>query len=299
MKFKLVQFAILLALVMSVIYMAQTPNGYGHSADQHDPQFYVDDEGEDAGTEEEIGLSEEKYNDPRKDRDYDDSSGNGTESASSWDLRYYASGVINGNHASNDEVEQVYGVKVNLSASAGNSSCSASVTPSLTQDKGLSTPHGGWAGNGSIILQIYKNDNAHRVVPVTFYGITAYICVPGIVNGSTLETGDQNIEISVSDTRLTEMQSKELSIQLSEGPASVSGKWTGSVSQSHKDVYSYPVGIQAKLTCDFWARYWKQHYQQDKQADVEGNLGGPLEPKAITAVFNKCRCKSGIGIGYY
>ena len=94
MKFQLIQLTTLIIFVMSLVYMAQTQDVYGHDPSNHPPEFYVDcTYGVYDGTEQTSNNQ-----DPRAYTDYSDSSGNGTASASSWYLRYYASGVINGNH---------------------------------------------------------------------------------------------------------------------------------------------------------------------------------------------------------
>ena len=288
MKFKLFQIATLLAFVTSIVYMAQTPNGYGHDASEHPPEFYVDDNGDYAGTKP-TGPDGETYKDPRVDRDYSGSSGNGTESASSWALRYYASGLINGNHSADDEPEMVYGARVDLSASAGNSSCSGSAMPSLTDDMGLTADHTGWSGRGRIVLEISGKEGAHFQIPdilMTIPPRVVYHCVfSKDVDESKYDTGPKDIRIEVSATVITESDSTEISAEVSYGSAKVSGKRTGSVSKSSTGVYSYPTGIEASLTVSAWNRAWNVDSQLDKSANVSGNLGEPIEPDSIYAVF--------------
>ena len=162
MKFKLVQFATLLIFVMSVVYMGQVPNVFAGEVSTHPPEFYVDDKGTNQGGNA-TGPNGQKYKDPRIHSKYKDSDGNGTDSASSWLVQYEASGLINGGHKEgrDNAAEQVYGVRVDLSASAGNSSCSASSIPSLTDDVGLTADNPGWSGHGRVILTINQNKNAH------------------------------------------------------------------------------------------------------------------------------------------
>ena len=147
MKFQLLLLTTLIIFVISLVYLEQTQNVDGHDPSNHPPNFYVDCT---------LGAydSVEKTNDnqdPRVYTDYSDSSGSGTTSASSWYLKYYASGVINGGHTYRDDSEMVYGARVSLSASAGNSSCSGSFSPSLTQDMGLNEDHTRWTGTSKIV----------------------------------------------------------------------------------------------------------------------------------------------------
>ncbi len=157
MKSKLIQCATLLVFVMTIVFMAQAPNGFGHGLGgdhtnmDHPPQFEVDYW---------TGRPCPPFIysvDPRSNTDYSGSSGNGTGSASSWALRYYASPLYNGyggqvydpNEANAEQInakrtreaQMVFGVRVDLSASAGNSSCSGSVTPNVTRslEMGLTT----------------------------------------------------------------------------------------------------------------------------------------------------------------
>ena len=128
MPFKFIRFITLLIFVMSLVYVGQTQDVYGHEPYLHPPQFHVSSwDGKPLANMDDDPCAL----DPRDYRDYSDSSGNGTESASSWALRYYGSSLISGKHDSDDEVNLVFGARVDLSASAGNSSCSRYLNVSL------------------------------------------------------------------------------------------------------------------------------------------------------------------------
>ena len=49
MKRRFVECAVLLGIVMSVMFLAQTQDGLGHSKNMHDPQFDVDSSGNEVG----------------------------------------------------------------------------------------------------------------------------------------------------------------------------------------------------------------------------------------------------------
>lgn len=279
MKFKLIQFATLLAFVMSIIFLAHTPNGFGHGASEHPPEFYVS-----YWTGSYVGTSPtHMYDvDPRSYTSYSGSSGNGTESASSWALKYYASGLISGDHADDNEIEMVYGAEVSLSASAGSSSCSGSVSPGLTDHMGLTASHEGWSGRGQIVLTISGKEDAHYLVtaPIIFYKKVD-------VEESKYDTGDQNIDIQVQSTNITNTESVAITGTVSYGPASGSASLTTSAAVEREGViYAYTTGITASLPVGFWLRLGGVEDQLTKSADVSGNLGSPIEPSSISASFN-------------
>ncbi len=95
MKFKLIQLGILFVFVMSAVFMAQSPSGFGHEAGEnhtimdHNPEFWVHDV-----TGKSLGNNRENHpdaKDPRKEehRDYSDNvRENDGKSCSSWALRY-------------------------------------------------------------------------------------------------------------------------------------------------------------------------------------------------------------------
>ena len=279
MKFKLVQFAILLVFVMSILFMAYTPNGFGHGASEHPPEFYVDYwSGSYAGT----SPTHMYHVDPRSYSSYSGSSGDGTESASSWALKYCASGLISGNHADDNEIEMVYGAQVSLSASAGNSSCSGSVSPGLTDDMGLTASHNGWSGRGQIVLTISEKKDAHYQMPFGW----GYICNKVDVDESKYDTTPQNIDIEVQSTRITNTQSGSITGGVGYGPASASATWSSSAAVERDGIYAYTTGITASLPVGFWLSVGGVDSQLVKSASVSGNLSSPIEPSSISAAFN-------------
>lgn len=320
MKFKLIQFAILLAFVMTIVFMAQIPNGFGHSLGGshthmiHPPEFHVDPSGDSIGP-----VPCPCSNDPRESehRDYKDSHGNGTGSATSWALRYYASPLYNGdggqvhtpadpnsavqkrnsakiNAARATESQMVFGARVDLSASAGNSSCSGSVQPSLTDDMGLTSDLSGWSGQGNITLVISKKDDAHIRVANPFGMGFSYICVPTDLEETIYNPGWQDIEIGVSDTKLTNKKTRGIEGALKGGPASLTAKWIVENSVEREGVvYAYPEGIEVTLRCPWGVILGDGASQQDKRSNVQGNLGTAITAPPICTVFKgKHECYS-------
>ena len=295
MKFKLIQITGLLIFVMSIVYIAQTPVGYGHSEDQHPPEFYVDKDGTNKGAEK-IGPDGKKRKDPRIDDEYSDSSGNGTESASSWKMVYYASGQINGGHKKDKDAEQVYGARVDLSASAGNSSCSGSAAPSLTDDMGLTGDNPGWSGNAQIILTIKAKDDAHLRKRMWLGTGFHEWCTLVNVQEAKLDTEQQNIGIQVQETTITSKKSGTIGAALGYGPASISATWSSGSDVAREGVVcAYAFGIDAKLVS---TAHESVSPQLDKTAWVTGDLGEILKPANITAVYKgKHECYGSFGGG--
>ncbi len=278
MKFKLVQFTILLVFVMSIIFLAHTPNGFGHGASEHPPEFYVS-----YWTGSYVGTTPtHMYDvDPRSYTSYSGSSGNGTESASSWALKYYASGLISGDHADDKEIEMVYGAEVNLSASAGTSSCSGSVSPGITDHMGLTASHEGWSGRGQIVLTISEKKDALYLAPLV------WIYTRIDVKESKFDTGPEDIRIEVQSTNITNTESVAITGTVSYGPASGSASLTTSAAVEREGVlYAYTTGITASLPVSFWLIAGAVDSQLTKSASVSGNLGGTIEPSSIDAEFN-------------
>ena len=285
MKFKRIPLTTLLFFLMSVVYLGHTKNVYGHDPSNHPPNFYVDCT---YGRYDGVHKTNDNQ-DPRVDTDYSDSSGNGTASASSWFLRYHASGVINGGHRDNrpKDSEMIYGARVDLSASAGSSSCSGSFTPSLTNDMGLNADHAGWSGTVAIELTISGKQDAHYEVPISqLPSGLRYICTKTDVDESKYDTGPQDVRIEVSDTIITDNFPREISAETSYGPAKASAKRTGSVTKFSTSVYAYPTAIDASLSVDFWSRVGGVESQLDKSANASGNLGSAIEPDSIYASFD-------------
>lgn len=267
MKFKLIQFGTLLVIVMSIVYMAQTQDGYGHDASDHEPQFYVNSSGE---------VLVEKTDspnplDPRDDahNSYSDSSGNNTESASSWALRYYASPMISGGHESDDEINFVFGARLDVTASAGNTSCSGRITPDVTMNMGLTTDYF-WGGQGSIELKIvstyaYTTDYS----PEYYLGTHSFYCPGGEI---LAKNNTREIRIRVSNTDIKKKQDGTISVSLTTGKGSLHAEYTKGTEVTRKEVHAYPFGFSTKLEPTFWTRAGGLSNQMDKSAKTNAKL---------------------------
>lgn len=203
---------------------------------------------------------------------------------------YEASGLINGGHKENHPehknkaAEMVFGVRVDLSASAGNSSCSGSASPSLTDDMGLSENNlPGWSGHGKIVISIPEKKDVHRPRQAFLF----YWCQKIDVKKAGLDTERRNIGIKVQKTTITDKKSGEISGELGYGLASISATWSSGTDVAREGIHAYSFGITATLTS---TAHGSVHSQLDKTTDVEGDLGEEIKPNSIYASFKGRTC---------
>ena len=302
MKVKMFQLLGLFILVMSINFMTHIQKGFGHDLTgnhtnmSHPPEFYVD-----YWTGKTYGSNTHMYLvDPRSFSTFSGSSGNGTGSASSWALEYYATSRYSGDGGKVDtpadpdnsvqkqrsdlvnkrrisEPEMIIAAKIDLSASAGNSSCSGSAQPYLTDDMGLNYDEfsTGWAGQAKLDLQIPAKEGVHElvIIPNPEYG-ASYACVPRRnVTKSSYDPGWQDISIEISNTKLSKKTSKGIEASLSSGPATFSGHWTVENSVEKEGIYAYPTGIEVTLGVPFDWIILNRISQLDKSANVKGYIG--------------------------
>ncbi len=303
LKINTLKISAILFFVMSIIYMAQTPQGFGHSPSQHDPQFRIGSNANPIQSDHPEYYDSRLSLDPRDGHVFGDISGNNTTSASSWVKTYYASGVINGNHLKDSDIEMVYGVRIDLAASAGNSSVSGSVSPSLSQIGGIPANHPGWFGSGQVKLNIHAKENAHQICGYyqKIFGKTYWVavCYDYDAPHSELDTDVQIIALEITTGSDSVTESGELNLGVSAGPATASGKWSKSKSQVRNGVYVIPTKIKASLTCDPWTSYYWIDMQQDKDGYVMGEFGPELSASPINVVFSGGHddCNGGWGSG--
>ncbi len=288
---------------MSIIYMAQTPQGFGHSPSQHNPNFYVNSNGDATDVDRtdangnKLDVNGTQLNDPRTIIDYSGSTGDKIHNASSWARRYYASNVVSANHANDSETELIIGAKIDLSVSAGCTSVSGSVSPSLTDNGGISTSWI-WRGKASLTLRIEKNENAHSVLRHGRFP-WIYYCHEVVAEKSNVKTGLKNIGIKIVPGSESDTESNEFGLELSEGPAKVNAKWSRSKTKVISDIYSKITGISASLNSTAYYNYFYLSYQQVKTAKATGHLGeSAIDPDDISTWYNpEHECNGGFGSG--
>ena len=299
MKFKLIQFATLLAFVMSIVYMAQTPSGFGHEQEgnhtnmDHDPEFWVHKgTGKSLGNQKPDPNEEEPISvDPRLEdhRNYSDSEGEGEKSASSWALRYYASDLLTADGGEN-EVNMVFGARTDAAASAAECSCRGSVLPTLTDDMGLTTRFNSLAGQAKIELEFLERKNVLVWVPVLGWP-PSFRLTRVDLSGSSYDTQFQDIEIEVAMTEIIDKKSGEIAGGIAIGDANVSASYTeGTDIKRTGVVHSYSYGISAVLSGHNFIVEFLMNLsaRQSKTATSQGYVGTIKAPK-IRAVYTPKR----------
>ena len=136
MKRRFFECAILLGVVMSVMFLAQTPDGIGHNREDpntgaphkppghtHNPAAKVDSKGKPVST---------GGQDPRG-KHYSGNDGIGTENASAWGIRYYPGLYNHSANGPNSDTQNVYSVSVTANASTGERHARVTVTPGVDQ----------------------------------------------------------------------------------------------------------------------------------------------------------------------
>lgn len=295
LKINALKISAILFFVVSIVYMAQTPQGFGHSPSSHNPNFYVNSNGDatDVDSTDPDGNKLDKdgkqLNDPRTNSYYTGSTGDREHDASSWARRYYASNKITANHASDIETEMIIGARLDLSVSAGANSVSGSVSPGLTDTGGI-TKSWEWWGKGSLDLLISGSDNAHRVIYISNPWNPLQIrrfCQVIKVEDSPLKTRLKNIGIRMVDGSESVTESEDLGLELQKGPAKVNAKWTRSKNKVTEDIYEKPTGIEASLSGGFWKDFFQVTEQLDKSATATGHLGEDvIDPDNISTWYN-------------
>jgi hypothetical protein len=188
--------------------------------------------------------------------------------------------MISGGHASDDETNYVFGARIDFSASAGNSSCSGSILPTVTMDMGLTSDFS-WGGNGRIKLS--TSDTVGHI-PQSKWGFSwcTRVDCPG---GSVDE--QREVEIRVSSTEITDKQSGDLEVSLTSGEGSVSAKYTVGTDVQRTEVHAYPYGFSCTLKPTFWTWVRGLSDQMDKKAEVSGFLTEDvIDPADIYAEFD-------------
>lgn len=283
MKFKMVQIAILLIFVMSVITLIPQNEVFSTPSNEHDPEFYVDVCGK---------ATDGATDDPRWKSFCEICGTNGDRNvyAHGWAFK---PGVLDGGDSSSHEpgdhlskaAQLIYKVTIDGSASTSSTKASGSVTPNLTDLHKVPVPkrritH---SGRGMINLEIpelgfhlphYLDDRY-------------YFCEP-FTAGKHEYKMEEYVSIYVDVRVHTVSKRKKSSLSLT--PTSTYGGVEFGYSASSTDQYDTlrkdPFGIDAEVGK---VRWWQSTYGislQKKTADVRGRLVGAASTRfAINALY--------------
>ncbi len=288
MKFKLVQFAILLTFVVSVVYMLPPRDGFGHTGCLHQPAFYVDGNGDNIGKD---------PTDPEEPVDGDDDPRYKTFSKmicgpngaryvkqEGW---YYRPGILNGgtseHHKEGDNLtnarQGVFKLVLTAVTSAGTRSAEASLTPSIDGINVHPTPSGGrtsYQGNGKLNLnipQLVYHD------PVNTYWGKYVFCAEWTAQEHKLEMKNYaNIYLDITLRKYTKR--KNLSLTVSDETGNASASYERSEAEEWQDLRETSYGISGKVG-NSWLRHYKGIELQGKSAATEGDLDGECDVDII------------------
>ncbi len=261
MKRRFVECAILLGVVMSVMFLAQTQDGLGHSKNMHDPVFDVDS----TGNEVEKGNG----NDPRGRRFMNtDGSVVGTVTGEGW---YYRGGLLNGateaqtndpnhpGHPGDTTDQMIYVLKCNARGYVGSWYCEAKIEPSISYVYALPQRAVTFQGWGKISLK-FSNVCYHKVKG-PFWNRS---CEEKEREGTLWKTG-QAISIKVTLNEYAEKRTGSFGGNVGVDYASISAGYTHGSEEKYSDLYARGFGIKASLLGSD-----SVVLKQDKSADASG-----------------------------
>ncbi|RKU09694.1 hypothetical protein C6501_14925 [Candidatus Poribacteria bacterium] len=271
MKFKLIQFSILLIFSISVITLVPQYEVFSTPSNEHDPEFYIDV----CGKEKDGATDDPRW---KSFCEINGTNGDRYVSAHGWAFK---PGILDGGDSSSHEpgdhlsgaAQLIYKVTIDGSASTGSTSASGSVTPDLSDlhkvpVPGRSVSH---SGRGMINLGIPELD-FH--LPHYLDG-QYYFCEP-FTAGKHEYKMEEYASIYV-DVRVYNIDKRKKS-SLSLSPTSTYGNATFSYSESstesHDTLRKESFGINATIGK---VRWWQSCFGislQGKSADVKGKLAG-------------------------
>ncbi len=261
MKFKMIQFAILMALAISVAFMAQVPNGSGGEPSTHQPSIWIN--GESGGLETPPGGSSNDLIDSERDprnRSFTKficgTNGAHYINHRAWCFRggkmSDPSGHTENPNSSNHTAtykQAIYTIILNTTASASDTGASASLDPSIYDPEALSIKTSDdpliFQGQGKITLDSPKlKYHVHENYGCTEYTTNEYYWKPA---------DESRIKIVVHRTNVTE-------------------KRTGSIGLSAGGSYS---GAEANFTHNWeWGRGWSFWNTNGRGFGMEASIGG-------------------------
>lgn len=270
MKVKLIHMAMLLFFVMSVMFLAQTQDGIGHSANEHDPVFHVDGNGN------EVAFGQ--GNDPRG-LSFGKSS-DGSVIGELWSEGWqYGGGLLNGateeqtndptkaGHPSDDTDQAIYILQIGADCYAGHYSCRSEIKPSVKYVDVLAPRRHTFQGWGSVEL------------------IFSGVCYQEVVGGGLLSpysyeerereetrwSAGQAVLVKVTLNEYAEKRTGSWGAGITQGDGTISASYSHEYEEKHNDLHARGFGIKAKLTA---TSYDDVIYKQDKYAGASGYLEG-------------------------
>lgn len=272
MKRKVFECTILLGIVMSVMFLSQTPDGIGHNridpetekphkpvGHNHKPSIWVDAvTGKPVDTED---VGTDKGIDPREEH-FSGTNGN-TEDGyqTAWGFRY-SGGTYSELSPPDCDTENVWYVRVNVEASTGKRHASLTVTPEIYLTH-FNKDSGGWQGSGS--------------GTVTFSGVCYhepffyYWCSEVNREGDSWpDTG--YLDLKVKKAKITKGEKKTFGVGFESNGAKLTAESEDTYETSYDDLQARGYRFILKLNTGFFSVSSGIAELQDKSAEGNGQL---------------------------
>ncbi len=269
MKRKFFECAILLGIVMSVMFLAQTQDGIGHSANMHDPVIHVD------GSGNEVAFGQ--GNDPRG-RSFWKCS-NGANIGNMWSEGWqYEGGLLNGatedqtndptnsGHPRDDKDQSIYVLQIRLDCNAYSNGCRSEIKPSIKYVDVLPRRDQTFQGWGSVELIFsglcYQEERLGSDGRYYKHDVT--------IEETRWEKGEA-IFLKVTLNEYADKRTGSWGAGLTQGPFSLSTSFSHEFEEKYNDLHARGFGLKAKLS---YSRFDKIAFIRDKYAGASGYLEG-------------------------
>ena len=269
MKRKFFECAILLGIVMSVMFLAQTQDGIGHSANDHDPVFHVD------GSGNEVAFGQ--GNDPRGRSFWKSSDGSyiGYVWSEGWQ---YEGGLLNGStedqtndptntgHPGDDTDHAIYALQIRADCNAFLNMCVSEIKPSIKYVDVLPPRRHTFQGWGSVELIFSGLCYSEKLLGSD----GRYYEKEHTIEETRWEEG-QAILVKVTLNEYADKRTSSWGAGLTQGPLTLSTSYSHGYEEKHNDLHARGFGIKAQLS---YSKFDKISFMRDKYAGASGYLEG-------------------------
>ena len=275
MKRKFLECAVLLGVVMSVVFLAQTQDGLGHSKNSHDPAFHVDSAG--------ISTGYDRNHDDPRELSFQDSGtcGPGHNWGEGW---YYKGGELNGvsmaatndpdhrDHPVDTTMQQVYTLRVRAWCMAGDFYCKAGLKPSLDDVDALPLEDAEFQGSGTIELE-FSSVNYHRIRGGFWYRK----CVEYTREGTSWGPVKRSIWIKIKKKEKISKNTTSIDVLPIGDHGQVSASYTHGYEEKKNDLHARGFGFAASIYGDLLPGFVISEedpvvYKQDKSSYAAGYI---------------------------
>lgn len=285
MKRRFFECALLLGIVMSVMFLAQTPDGIGHNEidpeteEAHEPPGHTHDPSTnvDPNTGEPVTTGGE---DPRGNH-YSGICGNTEDGYQhAWGFRYGGGTYSTSTTGPDNDTQNVWYIRVDAVASTGSRDASITVTPSIYLTH-FHKKEDSWQGSA---------EGSASFSGVCYH--TGLLCIEHSRSGDSW-TATGFLDLTVKDAEIEEQETREYGGGFESNGASLTANSKHSYTTKYKDLHARGYRFIIELKGSFFDKYPKL---QDKDASGSGQLtGGEVQSGTAAAAYRftewkKCYC---------